>query len=485
MNRKIDSFEKIIRETNRQYHLWSPADKILVACSGGPDSMALLHALYTICGPHHLGVLTVDHKLRLESQQELEGVRAYAQSLDISFYGITRDVDSLAKNYHKSLEDMGRQVRYEALQEYARKEGYTLIAVGHHRGDQAETIIGHMIRGSGVRGLQGMLYKRPTMNGVPLIRPLLNLRKTEILTYVEAQGIPYYNDPSNEEDHYTRNQIRHQVLPVLEKINPQIDRALNRMALSMQEITLYLDQEARKAYNFCRQVVSVDEGPILVLDAKFLQTLSPALRPILWQLAWQDVYDMGQVYLNSSNLSNAQIDSLENRHIVTLESTHIDALEDILRALGPKSFTFKKMKVKSQYGKILVGLTLLVDAYEAKSDSPHQAYIEKVEIVTSLPHTVEEGVYYIPSNWVTEDICLRTRYPGDRIILVDKAGLRIGSKKVKDYLIDRKIPVHQRDTLQFIGIGKNHLLAYKPHKGLVMHDSLAEFYYAVYIKEEL
>ncbi|WP_255415380.1 tRNA lysidine(34) synthetase TilS [Veillonella sp. AM51-8BH] len=151
---------RTINHTLKSHNLFPENSRILVACSGGPDSMALLHLLKDIAIHRHttyeIGVAIVDHCIRPESKEEVLWLQHQVEALGLPFYSATFDVPRLSKEQKMSEETMGRQVRYQWLTEVAKSENYDYIAVAHHKDDQAESILAHIIRGSGLNGLAGM-----------------------------------------------------------------------------------------------------------------------------------------------------------------------------------------------------------------------------------------------------------------------------------------------------------------------------------------
>jgi tRNA(Ile)-lysidine synthetase-like protein len=209
-----------------------PADASLVlAVSGGPDSTALLHgaARLVSSGERHwsLTVAHLDHALRGGSAADADRVREMAAELGIPVRVARTDVAALARVEGRSLEDAGRQARYRFLEEEAESIGRgSLIVTAHTADDLAETILLRIVRGSGLRGLRGIPARRGR-----IIRPLLSERRVDLRDALDAAGITYAIDPTNlDPTHAERNRIRAEVLPVLERMNPRIVEALQRLA---------------------------------------------------------------------------------------------------------------------------------------------------------------------------------------------------------------------------------------------------------------
>jgi tRNA(Ile)-lysidine synthetase-like protein len=210
-----------VLRTIATHALFAPGDRVLVAVSGGPDSMALLHVLWE--ARERLGltleVAAVDHGLRTGAAAEIELVRERAAALELPF-SVAR-VQVRRERGRASLQDAARRARLEALAALAAERGAGRIALGHHADDQAETILFRIVRGTGLRGLAGIPYRRD-----PFVRPLLDVRRAEILRYLARRCIPYADDPSNADRRFARARIRHDLLPLLGQENPRVAEAL-------------------------------------------------------------------------------------------------------------------------------------------------------------------------------------------------------------------------------------------------------------------
>ena len=214
-----------IRAYIEKYRLLQPGRPVLVALSGGPDSVALAHILVRLGYP--VTALHCNFHLRGdESGRDEAFARTFAsQTLGIPFYKIDFDTVAYAARHHLSIEMAARSLRYAWFEEMRRTLDAHAIAVAHHRDDSVETLVMNLLRGSGLRGLTGI---RPR-NGY-VVRPLLDISRAEIMDWIEREGLRYVTDSTNLTDAYTRNFIRHQVIPLLEEINPAARVTLARSA---------------------------------------------------------------------------------------------------------------------------------------------------------------------------------------------------------------------------------------------------------------
>jgi tRNA(Ile)-lysidine synthase len=212
--------------TIRDHALFERGDAVLVAVSGGPDSTALLHVLVEL-GPR-LGITvraaTVDHGLRPEAADEAAQVVEHCRKLGVRCQCVVVDVGR-AKRRHVSLQEAAREARLGALERLAAELGCNKVALGHTADDQAETVIFRIVRGTGIAGLAGIPYQR----GV-FVRPLLDVRRSELLRYLAKRKLAFVTDPSNADRHYARARVRHDLLPMLARENPRVVEALLGLA---------------------------------------------------------------------------------------------------------------------------------------------------------------------------------------------------------------------------------------------------------------
>lgn len=213
---------------------------VLCAVSGGADSMGLLLWLSELAGKYGFSVAAAhfNHGLRGEAADRDERfVRDLCAERNIPFYCGRGDVAAAARERGWSIEEAGRNLRYRFLEETAQKIGAVRIATAHHRGDDAETVLLNLIRGSGLAGLCGIAPVR----GI-FIRPLLDTPRREIEEYLTARGVSWVNDESNDTNQYARNRIRHEVLPLLREMNPKIEETLHQTAQLLRKEDAYLQK---------------------------------------------------------------------------------------------------------------------------------------------------------------------------------------------------------------------------------------------------
>ncbi len=236
----------------KENELWKEGDRILIAVSGGPDSLALLLALHEIAAREKLtlGCCCVNHHLRSNAAMEANFVRRVCKDLSVDFF--LKDIDVLGKiKTGGSVETAARELRYEALREVKTAEKYDKIAVAHHGNDQVETILYHLIKGSGTKGLAGMKAKNED-----IIRPLLGIEKQDILEFLKKYPYRACHDETNDIPDVMRNKIRLRLIPLLKEYNPKIENSILRMGSIVREEDDFLSTEAKK---FISENVSVKE----------------------------------------------------------------------------------------------------------------------------------------------------------------------------------------------------------------------------------
>ena len=252
-----------------QHELISPGDKVLIGLSGGGDSVALLHILkslctrldFTICAAH------LNHGIRGEAAHEdAEFVHDFCDFYGIRVYGGYADIPRLARQRGETLEQAGRMLRYDFLEEAKAFFGADKIAVAHHMDDQAESILLHLVRGSGLRGLCGMAPRRGD-----IIRPLLCLSKAEIESYLANENLPYCTDATNFIAEGTRNKLRLETIPYLKRdFNPRLVPSLCAMGEMLSEDESYLCQIAERELNAARREGGFDRAALSKLPRPIL-----------------------------------------------------------------------------------------------------------------------------------------------------------------------------------------------------------------------
>ena len=262
----MNSFEKKVFETIKKENLIENGDNIVVAVSGGPDSICLLNVLNEIKNEKlidfNMSVAHINHMIREEAGEDEQFVKDFCKNIGIEFYSKSIDVQKMANNNKIGVEEAGRNARYEFFDEISIKTNSNKIAIAHNKNDKVETVIMNLLRGSGTYGLQGIQAK----NG-KYIRPIIECERLDIEKYCEEKNIDARIDKTNFENDYTRNKIRNIVIPyVKENFNPNIIETITRLSELIKEENEYIDKQVINIYEQIK-IDDLSENEI-ILDLK-------------------------------------------------------------------------------------------------------------------------------------------------------------------------------------------------------------------------
>lgn len=409
MKEKIAAF---IREND----LIPSGSRVVAGISGGADSVALLRVLTLLSSEMDFTVFAahLHHGIRGKTADADEAyVRELCEKLSVPLYCEKADIPALARAHSHTLEQEGRIVRYGFFERAREHFGADLTAVAHHRDDQAESILMHLMRGSGLAGLTGMRPKRDTV-----IRPLLCVRRGEIEAFLAAEGIAYCTDETNLVPEGTRNRTRLEIIPYIEKnINPAFSRTLCSTAELLRRDEDYLSDEAQKALEAAARGGGYDRSALAALP---FPIKTRAIRIALTR-------------------AGATVD---------IERTHVEKVCALLSAQTGASLDLPNARVRTSYGLVYF-------------EKPEQDAAEPFELPLSVPGETQTplGMFcasFLPDKTVTADpytaymdadrlpadITVRQRRSGDRFFPLGAPG----SRKLKDYLIDRKVPRDERNV---------------------------------------
>jgi tRNA(Ile)-lysidine synthase len=275
--------------------LISMEDSLLVALSGGADSVALLYLLCSKYPKLPIRAYHLNHGLRSSADEEAQFCQGICDDLGIDLTIHSVNIRANAESLNISIEEAGRNMRYEHLQRIAEAHGCTKVLTAHHLDDQAETMILNF--SSGCNGIvKGIPERRSLSDSVIVVRPLLQCRKSDLVGYLNDQKITYCEDESNSDTSYTRNRIRHDVIPFLKKeLNPNLEQTLSQTSQVSMELISYLEYEANKAY----QLLTTQHG----LELKPFKSLHPFLQKGVVKKLIENEFD-GDFRHTSKNLEN-------------------------------------------------------------------------------------------------------------------------------------------------------------------------------------
>ena len=424
----------LVREVQQfcEYHdLLHRGDTIVLGCSGGPDSLALLDVLSRLRKDYKLTLIVVyiHHGLRRAADEEMAHVAAEAEKRHCLYIRKKIDIPALAQQAHISLETAGRQARYSAFQAVAHQYQAQAIAVAHHQNDQAETVLMHLLRGSGIHGLGGM---RPKTGMI--IRPFLGIRRMDIERYIRENNLSPSYDETNDKPVFLRNALRLEVIPFLQRYNPSLVDDLNRLALIAQGDDELLEEEACTAY--VNHHESIPNG--VALPIHWLQSIPLGLTRRVLRLA------VASVTQSAGNIP----------------FQHIETIRALLYKEKGKQFHSRYWQAYRTCDTVCIVTTLAAKPPQepvapVMLNGPgtycFDRYILTVTITKQKPVSLSEQTVVLDEAALSFPLWLRYRQSGDYITLPG------GRKKIKKYLIDQKIPASLRGTIPLLCQG-NHVL---------------------------
>lgn len=408
----------------RENRLFSQGDTVVVAVSGGADSVALLDILSSLSELRlHLVVAHLDHGLRgTESDADAAFVEQLAARYRLPCNVQRVNVKEISKLRKLSLEEAGRNARYEWFDEVAKACSARAIALGHHADDQAETFLLRLFRGSGTTGLASMRLQASAR----YVRPLLLLTRAEILAYLERRGLAFRHDGSNDETVFLRNRIRHECLPYLRTFNPAISERLNNTAEALAADEAVLE----KLVDGLFPRLSRTDSEEIVLDVTAVRPELPGLRYRFYRRALQ---------LLRRDLA----------HIATIHLKQIDRLLHSARTQGELSLPggFSVLRCYDELLFLPTEKKQKREAWEIRIEGPGRQLLpdgREISICLTAPPenwaSVPSSRAYFDPAAVPFPWTLRTFRPGDRFRPFGMTGTR----KVKDFFIDGKIPLSVR-----------------------------------------
>ena len=375
-------------------------EKILVALSGGPDSVCLLHILYSLKEKLNinLGAIHINHMLRGEEALEDERyVSDICEKLGIDCYIERIDINKVASENNISLEMAGREERYKAFENIRERYGYDKIAVAHNANDQAETILMRMMRGTGLEGLVGI----KAIRGGGIIRPILCLNRNEIESYCAENHLMPRIDKSNMERVYSRNKVRLDILPYMkENFNKDIIDTLNRMALILSKDNEYIEEQSKKCYEeYCKYT----NDKLIIEQDLFIKEKEAIVTRVI-KRAFKEISNSHQ--------------NFEMKHIY-------DVIDLYNRGTGKSINLTNSIIAENTYGDII---------------------LEVIDKEKGIEFSNNPLIKLFDYDKIEERIVIRTRKDGDKM---KPLGIK-GTKKLKDIFINLKVPREERDIIPLI-----------------------------------
>lgn len=430
-----------VLEYIRKNQMLETGDKVIVGVSGGADSVCLLFLLKTYAPQLgiSLEVVHMEHGIRgKESLQDAEYVENLCRRWEIPFHLYHRNVPSLAKEWKCSEEEAGRKVRYEAFEEVRQKVSAQKIAVAHNQDDQAETILFHLARGSGLRGLCGILPVRDR-----IIRPLLCLSRREIEKILKEQQIPFCTDATNGEPVYARNRIRLNLLPLMEsELNPRAAQHIAQAGERLWKLEAYFQEEAAKRTDV---LVRWEKGKLYLDRTAFLQEPEALREYILKECLHRTAPEEGGKDLEAVHLAAL------GKLAASQSGRYLDLPGGILAGTEGGALVFGRKEKEAVFPEEECGET------EAALVIPGETRYGKLRILTEIlegkPEIIPEKMYtkWFDYDTINDTVRLRKRQAGDYLTVTASGG----RKTLKKYFIDEKIPAGRRQEIPLLADGEH------------------------------
>ncbi len=431
-----------VRETISDHRMFSRGDSVLVAVSGGPDSVALVHVIRTLAAEYSLrpAIAHLNHCLRgPDSDRDAEFVIAIARQLGVPIYTERKDVLAFQRSHRLSPEDAARRIRYKFYEEVAAKYGFNKIALGHHSDDNAELVLINLLRGSGPLGLSGIA---PVREG-KIVRPLIYLRRSEIIDYLAEKSLTYVTDKSNTDPAFMRNKIRHQLIPELQTAyNPRIIETLNRLGEILRAEDQWFDDALESILEQCISF-RADQKISLVLS-DFNQHPKAVKRRVIRKIILWVKKDLRRITL-------LHVDAILHLIEKGRVSGRLNLPEGILVERNTVELTILNCRV------LPAGST----DYQYKIATAGTLFIKEADVSITLCEidadelpdfkATAASIAFFDLDRLQFPLYVRNLRPGDRF---SPLGLN-GTQKVKKYFIDHKIPGDQRYKCPLLLSGGN------------------------------
>jgi tRNA(Ile)-lysidine synthase len=428
-----------IRDAIEENHLLDPGEKVVVAVSGGSDSVALLKVLEMLSCEYRLTLIVahLNHGLREEAASEERFVRKMAADMGFIFESKSLDIGLLRRISGKCMEDTSREVRYDFLNDVAKKHGARKIALGHHINDQTETVLMNFLRGSGPTGLKGMLPVRDAT----YIRPLLGVTRDEIISFLSSHGLPFVTDASNADQRYLRNRIRHALIPLLKaRYNPKLDESIKSMAEIMRVEDDYMELATAKVLTAWGVTPGDSEFKICISDflecheaiqGRIMKHLLERLSPHGKGIGFRHI--RAALGLISSDCPGAYVNlpcniEVRREYDTLVISRRKNGQEEILNKRCDD--LYYEVTPPASVKMAELGKTMIFEFAKGPIDMRSKA----------------RDAVFIDYDRISLPLVIRTVRPGDRI---QPLGMR-GMKKIKSVLIDEKIPRRHRKEIPLL-----------------------------------
>ncbi|MFW5736935.1 MAG: tRNA lysidine(34) synthetase TilS [Halanaerobium sp.] len=424
--------------------------KLMLAVSGGPDSLVMLELFSKFKTQFNLeiAVAHLDHMLRDDSGLEAEFVKNYCQKKGINFFNKKVNLPKIIDKNNDSVEAAARELRFDFFKEIIEKHNYDLLALAHHRDDQAETVLLNLFRGSGLQGLSGIQPKEE-LAGLKIIHPLLEFSKKEILNYCRQNNLNPRFDSSNQESIYSRNIIRNEIFPLVEKkINDQARAVIARSSKLLKAENEFLQKLALSKYK--KLVKKEEKDKKVVIDFNKFKKLDQVLQRRIYRYIYKQL--------------NGNLDDLYFDHILEIEKLiqksqtgrGIDIASGIRVEISYSNLLFLKDN------NLMNGLAEKIKFKPGNNIKAGGKYSleSKIIDIKDFSFSKDPQVAAFDYDKLNLPLYLRNRKKGDRFKPLGMSG----HKKVKDILIDQKVPKLERDQLLLVVDADDRIIWLAPYK---------------------
>jgi len=445
---KPPDFLQALAEAIQTEDLLPPEARLVVGVSGGADSVALLHALHELARSHDFGwkihVGHLHHGIRgSRADEDARFVEDLAGSLDLPVTVERVDVPALAKARHQSLEEAGREARYRFLERLCLRTDSKFIVLGHHADDNAETVLHRILRGTGIRGLAGIVPSRPLSpdSEILVVRPLLRFRREQIRKFLRSRGLQWREDHTNTQTSLTRNRLRHEVMPLIQaRINTRSTEALLRLAQQARSVEAYLRETAQRTLETLI-ITKTDQQLVLNLPALLKRSRviqAELIRQALLSLrVGEQQIDHGHI---TSVLHLAEQAGSNKRIHLPGRITVARRYDKLVLSLPSKEAPPEQLgdiAVRVPGRTILTGRGMVLET---------QILAFEPDLLERVKQKNDPWTELIDYDRVKGPLVVRSRRPGDRFWPLGGPG----SKKLSDFFIEKKIDSAERDRIALL-----------------------------------
>lgn len=411
----LHSFQKFISDLD----LFNANDRVLLAVSGGIDSIVMCELFHQ--SNFHFGIIHCNFKLRgAESEEDKKFVQAVAKKYDVPFYCKSFETSGFSEKSGISIQMAARKLRYEWFEDIRKKENYKAVAVAHHKDDEVETLLINLVRGTGIAGLHGILP-----NQEHLIRPLLFSNRAEIEAFAKVHELIYREDSSNLETKYTRNKIRHKVIPVLKEINPHLEETITNNIKKIRDV----ESIFKAAIYEKRKEIFIFENNKIILPIEKLKQLNP-LKTYLFEF-------LKEYHFNAHVIEEIieSFDSISGKHFFSATHRLLKDREHLILT-EIREFTDKLFYISEEQRSI---------------GFPVQLTLKKIAITPDFRIQKSPAYAFLDEELLLFPLVLRRWQEGDIFVPL---GMKT-KKKLSDFFIDNKFSLAEKEDTWVLVSGED------------------------------